>query len=63
MLIFFYLQGKTYTFDNILKPNVTQEQVYNTSAKDIVVGKLKDINYRILLDLYFFNLQIDPFIF
>jgi len=36
--------GKTYTFDNILKPNVTQEQVYNTSAKDIVVDVLNGYN-------------------
>lgn len=28
-----------YQFDNILKPNVTQENVYNTAAKDIVKGK------------------------
>lgn len=36
--------GKTYTFDNILKPNVTQEQVYNTAAKDIVVDVLNGYN-------------------
>ena len=28
-----------YLFDKVLKPNVTQEQVYNASAKSIVKGK------------------------
>ena len=35
-------------FDKVLKPNVTQEQVYNGAAKHIVKGKL-------LFTLYFFD--------
>lgn len=38
-ICYFFQQGKVYQFDNILKPNVTQENVYNTAAKDIVKGK------------------------
>ena len=34
----FFLQGKTYQFDHILKPNITQENVYNKAAKNIVKG-------------------------
>ncbi|KAK4310116.1 hypothetical protein Pmani_018292 [Petrolisthes manimaculis] len=36
--------GKVYQFDNILKPNVTQELVYNTAAKDIVKDVLNGYN-------------------
>ncbi|XP_068249811.1 kinesin heavy chain-like [Palaemon carinicauda] len=36
--------GKVYQFDNILKPNVTQEMVYNTAAKDIVIDVLNGYN-------------------
>lgn len=36
--------GKVYQFDNILKPNVTQEKVYNTAAKDIVKDVLNGYN-------------------
>ncbi|XP_042207509.1 kinesin heavy chain-like isoform X2 [Homarus americanus] len=36
--------GKVYQFDNILKPNVTQEKVYNTSARDIVKDVLNGYN-------------------
>ena len=40
-LIFFaFFQGKVYVFDKVLKPNVTQEQVYNAAARDIVKGNL-----------------------
>ncbi len=35
---FFFLQGKVYVFDRVLKPNVTQEQVYAAAAKSIVKG-------------------------
>ena len=31
--------GKTYLFDKVLKPNITQEQVYFAAAKSIVKGK------------------------
>ena len=31
-------QGKVYVFDRVLKPNVTQEQVYTSAAKSIVKG-------------------------
>ncbi len=33
-------QGKVYVFDKVLKPNVTQTQVYEAAAKSIVKGKL-----------------------
>ncbi|XP_045116186.1 kinesin heavy chain-like [Portunus trituberculatus] len=36
--------GKVYQFDSILKPNVTQEKVYNTAAKDIVKDVLNGYN-------------------
>lgn len=36
--------GKVYQFDNILKPNVTQEKVYNTAARDIVKDVLNGYN-------------------
>ncbi|KAG0710966.1 Kinesin heavy chain [Chionoecetes opilio] len=36
--------GKVFQFDNILKPNVTQEKVYNTAAKDIVKDVLNGYN-------------------
>ncbi|XP_066984247.1 kinesin heavy chain-like isoform X2 [Macrobrachium rosenbergii] len=36
--------GKVYQFDRILKPNVTQEMVYNTAAKDIVIDVLNGYN-------------------
>lgn len=36
--------GKLYQFDKILKPNVTQETVYNTAAKDIVSDVLNGYN-------------------
>ena len=32
------LQGKLYMFDKVLKPNVTQNQVYDATAKNIVKG-------------------------
>ena len=36
--MFISFQGKVYVFDKVLKPNVTQEQVYNAAAKNIVKG-------------------------
>ncbi|XP_037772424.1 kinesin heavy chain-like [Penaeus monodon] len=36
--------GKVYQFDSILKPNVTQEKVYNTAARDIVKDVLNGYN-------------------
>lgn len=36
--------GKVYQFDAILKPNVTQEKVYNYAAKDIVKDVLNGYN-------------------
>ena len=32
-------QGKVYMFDKVLKPNVTQTQVYDATAKNIVKGE------------------------
>ena len=32
-------QGKVYVFDKVLKPNVTQTQVYDATAKSIVKGR------------------------
>lgn len=32
------LQGKSFSFDRVFPTNTTQEQVYNTSAKQIVKG-------------------------
>ena len=32
-------QGKVYVFDKVLKPNVTQTQVYDSTAKSIVKGR------------------------
>uniref|UniRef100_A0A8C9TGD5 Kinesin-like protein n=1 Tax=Scleropages formosus TaxID=113540 RepID=A0A8C9TGD5_SCLFO len=34
------VSGKSYVFDRVLPPNATQEQVYNTCAKQIVKGAL-----------------------
>jgi hypothetical protein len=39
----FFLQGKVYMFDKVLKPNVSQENVYNAAAKHIVKGMKKSI--------------------
>jgi kinesin family protein 5 len=33
------ISGKFYMFDKVLKPNVTQTQVYEATAKNIVKGK------------------------
>ena len=35
-------QGKVYVFDKVLKPNVTQTQVYDSTAKSIVKGWSSD---------------------
>lgn len=37
-LRFVLVQGKSYVFDRVFPTNTTQEQVYNTSAKQIVKG-------------------------
>ena len=34
-----FVQGKVYMFDKVLKPNVTQTQVYDATAKNIVKGE------------------------
>ena len=34
----FCLQGKVYVFDKVLKSNVSQAQVYDATAKNIVKG-------------------------
>ena len=44
-------QGKRYTFDKILEPTVTQSQVYDATAKNIVSGMMVEI--FILLSHYF----------
>lgn len=38
------IAGKVYVFDKVLKPNVTQEQVYNSAAKNIVKDVLMGYN-------------------
>ncbi|KAA0202970.1 hypothetical protein HAZT_HAZT008535 [Hyalella azteca] len=38
------VQGKTWQFDHILKPNITQENVYNKAAKNIVKDVLNGYN-------------------
>lgn len=38
------LQGKPYVFDRVFPTNTTQEQVYNTCAKQIVKGKAKIVH-------------------
>ena len=38
-LSFSLSQGKVYLFDRVIKPNSTQEKVYDIVAKDIVKGK------------------------
>jgi len=38
------VSGKVYVFDKVLKPNVTQEQVYNAAARDIVKDVLMGYN-------------------
>ena len=37
-IIHIIFQNKMYLFDKVLKPNVTQEQVYIATAKSIVKG-------------------------
>ena len=34
------VSGKVYVFDKVFKPDTTQECVYNSTAKQIVDGKL-----------------------
>lgn len=41
MVCFRRLQGKPYVFDRVFPTNTTQEEVYNTSAKQIVKGELQ----------------------
>uniref|UniRef100_A0A2P2HY08 Kinesin-like protein n=1 Tax=Hirondellea gigas TaxID=1518452 RepID=A0A2P2HY08_9CRUS len=38
------IQGKTFQFDHILKPNISQESVYNKAAKNIVKDVLNGYN-------------------
>ena len=40
------VQGKSYAFDRVFPTNTTQEQVYNTCAKQIVKGKRPTENKR-----------------
>ncbi len=44
-LSLFFLQGKVYVYDSVLKPNVSQEQVYAVAAKSIVKGEKKKADY------------------
>ena len=37
---FFFNQGKKYNFDKVLRPEVTQLQVYEAAAKSIVEGRM-----------------------
>lgn len=41
---FVSIGGKTYQFDHILKPNISQENVYNKAAKNIVKDVLNGYN-------------------
>lgn len=47
-------QGKVYVFDKVLKPNVTQEQVYNAAARNIVKDVLCGYNGTIFAYGQFF---------
>lgn len=47
----FLFQGKLFIFDKILKPTVTQEEVYDTSAKNIVAGKFCYMYMYILINV------------
>lgn len=42
-IIFCCSQGKPYAFDRVFPTNTTQEQVYNTCAKQIVKGMTKPV--------------------
>lgn len=46
------MQGKSYAFDRVFPTNTTQEQVYNTCAKQIVKGMDELLN-----KLQFFKLM------
>lgn len=46
----FYLQGKVYLFDRVIKPNSSQEKVYEIVAKDIVKGKPSNADIVALLE-------------
>ena len=55
-------------FDKVLKPNVTQEQVYNGAAKHIVKGDVVFMNLTEKFDIFFcfvynfnFSRQIEDF--
>lgn len=39
-------QGKTFSFDRVFPTNTTQEQVYNTCAKQIVKGRHRPGNHE-----------------
>ena len=46
-------QGKVYVFDKVLKPNVTQTQVYDSTAKSIVKGSPSKAFLKLLTNLNF----------
>ena len=39
-IFIFFIQGKKYNFDKVLRPEVTQLQVYEAAAKSIVEGRM-----------------------
>lgn len=45
-----HVQGKSYAFDRVFPTNTTQEQVYNTCAKQIVKGKAKIVSIFVYND-------------
>ena len=49
-------QGKVYVFDKVLKPNVTQTQVYDSTAKSIVKGRSSIICFA--LNAMFIELKL-----
>lgn len=44
-----FQQGKSYVFDRVFPTNTTQEQVYNTSAKQIVKGLYQRLLHKHVL--------------
>ena len=43
-----FFQGKVFMYDRVLKPTVTQEHVYDVTAKPIVAGELEWLLLNVL---------------
>ena len=50
------ISGKFYMFDKVLKPNVTQTQVYDATAKNIVKGSFAQLWFRGKLPSEYFQM-------